>query len=166
MYLSMIRVAEARGGVPETLKMLAQSLEARQRLIRQARSALIYPSIVLMVAGLVATLLSIFILPLFASLLRDISRNMTLPLASRVLMGFSQFVQYAGLVAHAAGPDQLAVPADQVLQDAARQGAAGPRRADHAGLRPALPQAGHVAVRPDPVRPARRRAGLRQPRST
>jgi type II secretory pathway component PulF len=96
MYLSMIRVAEARGGVPETLKRLAESLESRQRLIRQARSAMIYPSIVLMVAGIVATLISIFILPLFASLLRDISQRMTLPLASRVLMGFSQFVQYAG----------------------------------------------------------------------
>jgi type II secretory pathway component PulF len=96
MYLSMIRVAEARGGVPETLKMLARNLEARQRLIRQARSAMIYPTIVLIVAGLVATLLSIFILPLFASLLRDLSRNMTLPLASRALMAFSTFVQYAG----------------------------------------------------------------------
>lgn len=96
MYLSMIRVAEARGGVPETLKMLAQNLEARQRLIRQARSAMIYPTIVLMVAGLVTIGLSIFILPMFASMLRDISRNMTLPLASRALMAFSTFVQYAG----------------------------------------------------------------------
>src|SRR5262249_41688670 len=96
MYLSMIRVAEARGGVPETLKMLAQSLEARQRLIRQARSAMIYPTIVLMLAGLVTIGLSIFILPMFASMLRDIGRNMTLPLASRALMAFSTFVQYAG----------------------------------------------------------------------
>jgi type II secretory pathway component PulF len=96
MYLSMIRVAESRGGVPETLKMLAQSLEARQRLIRQARSAMIYPTIVLMLAGLVTIGLSIFILPMFASMLRDISRNMTLPLASRALMAFSTFVQYAG----------------------------------------------------------------------
>lgn len=96
MYLSMIRVAEARGGVPETLKMLAKNLEARQRLIRQARSALIYPTIVLSLAGLVGTGISIFILPIFAAILRDFSRNMTLPLASRVLMGFSTFVQYAG----------------------------------------------------------------------
>ena len=36
MFLNMIKVAEARGGVPETLKMLAQHYEARQRLIRQA----------------------------------------------------------------------------------------------------------------------------------
>jgi type II secretory pathway component PulF len=96
MYLSMIRVAEARGGVPETLKMLSQSLEARQRLIRQARSALIYPTIVLLLAGAVATLLSIFVLPLFADLLKDISRKMTLPLASRALMSFSDFVRFAG----------------------------------------------------------------------
>jgi type II secretory pathway component PulF len=96
MYLSMIRVAEARGGVPETLKMLAQSLESRQRLLRQARSAMIYPSIVLMVAGLVATLMSIFLLPMFAAMLKDLSHNMTLPLASRALMGFSDFVRYAG----------------------------------------------------------------------
>ena len=44
MFLSMIRVAEARGGVPETLRMMGNHYEARQRLIRQARSAMIYPS--------------------------------------------------------------------------------------------------------------------------
>jgi type II secretory pathway component PulF len=96
MYLSMIKVAEARGGLPETLKMLAQNLEARQRLMRQARSAMIYPTIVLLVAGTVATFLSIFLLPLFADLLRDFSREMTLPFASRALMAFSTFVRYAG----------------------------------------------------------------------
>ena len=47
MFLSMIKVAEARGGVPETLKMLAQHYEARQRLLRTARSAMIYPVIVI-----------------------------------------------------------------------------------------------------------------------
>ena len=96
MYLSMIRVAEARGGIPETLKRLAGSLEARQRLIRQARSAMIYPTIVLMVAGLVGTLLSIFLLPMFAELLKDFGRKVTLPLASRALMSFSGFVQFVG----------------------------------------------------------------------
>jgi type II secretory pathway component PulF len=57
---------------------------------------MIYPTIVLSVAGLVATLLSIFVLPLFADLLKDFSRNMTLPLASRALMSFSDFVRFAG----------------------------------------------------------------------
>ena len=56
MFLSMIKVAEARGGVPETLKMLAQHYEARQRLLRTARSAMIYPVIVITVASVVVAL--------------------------------------------------------------------------------------------------------------
>ena len=49
---SMIKVAEARGGVPETLRSLGRHYEARQSLIRQARSAMIYPIAVLLVAAL------------------------------------------------------------------------------------------------------------------
>ena len=59
MFLSMIRVAEARGGVPETLRMMGNHYEARQRLIRQARSAMIYPVIVLIIAGGVVALITI-----------------------------------------------------------------------------------------------------------
>ena len=96
MFLNMIKVAEARGGVPETLKMLAQHFEARQRLIRQARSAMIYPAIVLILTGGVVALITIVLLPMFASLLADISKNSVLPLPSRILMGFSHFVRSGG----------------------------------------------------------------------
>jgi len=96
MFLSMIRVAEARGGVPETLKILGQNFEARQRLIRQARSAMIYPAIVLVLAGGVIALLTIFVLPMLASLLADISRNARLPWASRGLLAFSGFISAGG----------------------------------------------------------------------
>ena len=51
LFLSMIRVAEARGGVPETLRMMGNHYEARLPLIRQARLAMIYPVIVLIMAG-------------------------------------------------------------------------------------------------------------------
>jgi type IV pilus assembly protein PilC len=96
MFLSMIKVAETRGGVPETLKMLAQHYEARQRLIRQARSAMIYPIIVITVASAVVALISIFLLPVFARTLKDMFGNRELPLPSQVLMAFSAFVQHIG----------------------------------------------------------------------
>jgi type IV pilus assembly protein PilC len=96
MFLSMIKVAEARGGVPETLKMLAQHYEARQRLLRTARSAMIYPAIVISVASIVVALVSIFLLPQFAKTLKDIAGNKNLPLPSEILMGFSGFVQFIG----------------------------------------------------------------------
>lgn len=96
MFLSMIRVAEARGGVPETLRMLSRNFEARQRLIRQARSAMIYPVIVLALTGGVIALLTIFVLPIFASLLADIAKGASLPWATRGLLGFSGFISAGG----------------------------------------------------------------------
>jgi type II secretory pathway component PulF len=96
MFLSMMKVAEARGGVPETLRLMGDHYEARQRLIRQARSALIYPVIVLILAGGVIALLTILVLPMFAELLRDISRGGQLPWASRALLAFSGFVGLLG----------------------------------------------------------------------
>src|SRR5262249_20938290 len=96
LFLSMIRVAEARGGVPETLRMLSQHYEARQNLIRQARSAMIYPIAVLLVASCVVALITVWLLPMFISLLKDIAGRAPLPLPSRMLMAFSSFIQTLG----------------------------------------------------------------------
>jgi type II secretory pathway component PulF len=97
MVLNMIKAAEAHGGVPETLRMLAHHFEARLRLIRQARSAMIYPVIVLTVASAVVALVTIFIIPLFASILSSlVGKSGELPLPSRVLMAISAFVGSIG----------------------------------------------------------------------
>jgi type IV pilus assembly protein PilC len=96
MFLNMIKVAEARGGVPETLKMLAKSLEARQRLVRQARSAMIYPIAVLIIATGVIGLITIFILPKILAVLKDFNRNNQLPGMTQALMSFSGFMQLIG----------------------------------------------------------------------
>ena len=96
MFLSMMRVAEMRGGVPETLKMLAQHFESRQRLIRQARSAMIYPVMVLAIASCVAALISVFLLPIFATILKSFAGRAQLPFASRALMALSGFIQMGG----------------------------------------------------------------------
>jgi type IV pilus assembly protein PilC len=97
LFLSMIKVAEARGGVPETLRLLARHYEARQSLIRQARSAMIYPIAVLVVASAVVALMTKWLLPMFMDLLRGVAgQGAQLPLPSRILMAFSDFVQTLG----------------------------------------------------------------------
>jgi type II secretory pathway component PulF len=98
LFLSMVRVAEARGGLPETLKDLAAHYESRQRLFRQARTALIYPTAVILIAIAVGALLTMFVLPTLVSILRDMTRGkgVDLPWPTRVLMGFSVFVQAVG----------------------------------------------------------------------
>lgn len=99
MMLSMMRVAEARGGVPETLRRLAEHYDARLRLFRQARSALIYPVTVLLVAAGVIALLTMFVLPVYVSLLRDLAgrgEGPSLPLPTRFLIGLSDFMSTLG----------------------------------------------------------------------
>ena len=149
MFLSMIKVAEARGGVPETLKMLAKHYEARQRLIRTARSAMIYPVIVITVASLVVALITIFLLPQFAKTLKDIAGTKNLPLPSEILMSISAFVQFIGWwlipLAMISSPFVLIyiykTPAGKAIMDRIVLVAA--------GFRLTLPQDRHVAVRPD-----------------
>jgi type II secretory pathway component PulF len=96
MFISMIKVAEARGGVPETLHRLSRHYEARQNLIRQARSAMIYPIAVLLVAAIAATILTVYVLPVFVDLLKGIANGVDLPWVSRALMGISDFVGKGG----------------------------------------------------------------------
>ena len=98
LFVSMVKVAEARGGLPETLQRMAQHYESRQRLIRQARGALIMPTIVLIGAVAVGLLLTIFVLPKLVDILADMVRGkaVDLPLPTRLLMGLSGFVQAMG----------------------------------------------------------------------
>ena len=98
-FLAMMTVAEARGGVPETLKRMSAGLEARQRLFRQARSAMIQPTLTLLVAFVVAMLLSVYILPGMVEFIKDMlvtKGPVTLPATTRILMAFSAFMASVG----------------------------------------------------------------------
>jgi type II secretory pathway component PulF len=93
-FLSMMRVAEVRGAVPEMLRMLSIQLDNRQRLIRQAKSALIYPAFVIFLSICVAALLTILILPTLVSVMRDLVRrkHIDLPWPTQFLMNLSDFI--------------------------------------------------------------------------
>ncbi len=96
MFVSMIRVAEARGGAPETLKMLGRHYEARQRLIRQARSAMIYPIAVLTVAAGAIGLITVFVLPKILAIIQDSPGHKQLPGMTLALITFSRFMATLG----------------------------------------------------------------------
>ena len=99
LFLAMIRAAEARGGVPEVLRRLADHYEARRRLLRQAKAALIYPVAVLVVAGGVVLLLVYGILPMLIGILEDMTKGkggVDLPLPTRLLIGMTHFARAVG----------------------------------------------------------------------
>jgi type II secretory pathway component PulF len=97
-FLSMMRVAEVRGSVPETLRMLAVQYDARLRMIRQTKSALIYPAFVIFVSVTVSALLTILVLPPLVNIMQDViaQQKVDLPLPTRLLIGVSDFIVAGG----------------------------------------------------------------------
>jgi type IV pilus assembly protein PilC len=97
-FLSMMRVAEIRGSVPETLRMLSVQYDARLRLIRQTKSALIYPAFVILLSITVSALLTILVLPPLVDIMRDVMREkkVDLPMPTRWLIQLSDFIVAGG----------------------------------------------------------------------
>jgi type II secretory pathway component PulF len=97
-FLSMMRVGEVRGSVPETLRLLAVEYASRQRMIRQTKSALVYPAFVIFLSVTVSALLTILVLPPLVDIMRDVirERRIELPLPTRLLIHLSDFISAGG----------------------------------------------------------------------
>src|SRR5215207_6990168 len=85
LYVEMVRAGEIGGILDEVLLRVADQLEGDQELRRKVKSAMTYPTIVLIIAVLAASFMLIFIVPIFARMFEDLGG--TLPLPTRVAMG-------------------------------------------------------------------------------
>lgn len=90
-YVSMIRAGEAGGSLTDVLQRLAQHLDEAELLAEQVRSALVYPVILLVMAGISIAILLTVVLPQFTQLFE--SAGAELPLITRVIVGAGAFVQ-------------------------------------------------------------------------
>ena len=103
LYVEMVRAGEIGGILDEVLLRVATQLEGDQALRRKVRSAMTYPTVVLVLAVLAASFMLIFIVPVFAKMFEDLGG--TLPLPTRLAMGLSGILTsifgvliYAGLI--------------------------------------------------------------------
>ena len=89
-YRAMLTSAEYTGDLDAVLSQLAEYLERDIAARRQVKSALTYPIIVLVVAFAAVIVMSVFVLPKFTGLYRSLGA--TLPLPTRMLIGFTDFM--------------------------------------------------------------------------
>lgn len=102
-YINMIRSGEAGGQLAEVLAELAQHLERGKALRTSLTSALIYPSILLVVSILSIALMLGFVVPQFKSLFEDMGES--LPLATRWVVDVGDWMaEYGGYILIAALP--------------------------------------------------------------
>ena len=90
-YRAMLTSAEYTGSLDDVLAQLAAYLERDITAKRQVKSALTYPIMVLVVATAAMIVMSLFVLPKFTGLYKSLGA--TLPLPTRMLMGFTNFMQ-------------------------------------------------------------------------
>jgi len=100
LYISMLKAGESGGLLAETTTRIAAYLEATQRLKRKVKSAMMYPSIVMSVALLLAASMIIWIVPVFASIYSDFGAK--LPGPTQVLLNISDGVRANALYVVAA----------------------------------------------------------------
>lgn len=94
MCVSMVRAGEEAGALRDVLDRVAGFLLRAEAARQQAISALTYPAILLVVAGISICLILVVVLPQFEPMLREAGG--TLPLATRLVMGASELLREAG----------------------------------------------------------------------
>lgn len=96
-YLSMIRVGEMTGRLEEVFLRLFDHLEFEREMSERIRSAMRYPSFVVIAMVIAVAVINLFVIPAFAKVYAGF--NAELPIMTRILLGFSEFmVNYWGLL--------------------------------------------------------------------
>jgi type IV pilus assembly protein PilC len=100
LFISMVRAGEESGTVSTSLAIVASQMEKSYLLARKVRGALIYPALILVVMVVLAALLLIYMVPTLTATFEGI--GVKLPLATRILIGASDFLVENTLVVLAA----------------------------------------------------------------
>jgi type IV pilus assembly protein PilC len=90
LYVAMVRAGEAGGVLEESLDRVADQLEKDDALRRQVKSAMAYPTVVLVFALLVLLGLIAFIVPVFVNVFKDFGGE--LPMITKLTVSASKFV--------------------------------------------------------------------------
>jgi MSHA biogenesis protein MshG len=89
-YLAMVRVGEMTGLLEDIFLRLYEHLDFERFMREQVRSALRYPSFVIIAMAGAIMVVNLFVIPAFAQVFKNL--NAELPLMTRILMGFSELM--------------------------------------------------------------------------
>jgi general secretion pathway protein F len=91
LFCSMVRAGEASGALEQVLERLAAYLEGQVRLQNRVMGIILYPLMMLGFSVMVVAMLVGFVLPQITELL--MSLNAELPLPTRMIIAFSEFIR-------------------------------------------------------------------------
>ncbi|MHC5059554.1 MAG: type II secretion system F family protein [Planctomycetota bacterium] len=93
LFVNMIAAGEVGGVLDIILLRLADFLEKAQKLKGNVKKAMVYPAVVMVIAGSIVMFLMLKIIPTFATVLMDMTEgDNTLPALTQVLMDISSWL--------------------------------------------------------------------------
>jgi type IV pilus assembly protein PilC len=92
LFVNMVAAGEAGGILDTILLRLAQFLEKNDAIVRKVKGAMVYPLVIMSVAGIAITVLLIFVIPTFQNMFASV--NLELPLPTRVVIGASNVLKH------------------------------------------------------------------------
>ncbi len=93
LYLNMVRAGEAAGAMDVVLSRLASFMEKNARIIGKIKSAMIYPSVVVVVALGIVIFLMVYIVPKFKEIFNDMLDGKPLPGLTEVVINASTYLK-------------------------------------------------------------------------
>jgi len=96
-YLNTLRAGESSGSLDSVLQRLATHLEQSQTIRKSVQSALIYPAILVAVAGITLLILLIYVIPQFQVLFEDMGK--ALPLSTQIVISIADGIRKYGWIA-------------------------------------------------------------------
>jgi type IV pilus assembly protein PilC len=93
LYLNMIKAGEAAGAMETILNRLATFMEKAAKIAGKVKSAMIYPSVVLIIASLITTGLMLFIVPNFQKIFSEMLGGKPLPVLTQYVMESSNILK-------------------------------------------------------------------------
>ncbi len=100
-YVNMVRVGEGTGQLEEVFKRLFEQLEFDKHMKQKIKGALRYPMFVIIAISIAISILSIFVIPVFAKVFSGM--GVQLPVLTQVLIAVSDFAVHYWWVVLAAG---------------------------------------------------------------
>ena len=91
LYISMVQAGEVGGVLDEVLNRLAKLLEDMARLKNQVKSAMAYPTVVGVLAIIVFFCMTVFLIPIFAAIFKDLGTE--LPALTQFMVYLSEILR-------------------------------------------------------------------------
>jgi type IV pilus assembly protein PilC len=92
LFTSMVRAGETGGQLDTVLARVADNFEADYKLRQKVKAAMTYPVVVAGIAGLLVTIMLLFVVPTFANMFTGLGGE--LPLPTQILMNISRAAKW------------------------------------------------------------------------